>query len=70
MGMIWNETGLLLKSVVLSRKAVNKYKTQHMLRRDIAASSLKFLWANFDPLKHDDKSNKTVFALSLWEKYW
>ena len=40
-----------------------------MLRRDIAASSLKFLWANIDPVKSYDKTNIIVFASCLWEKY-
>ena len=50
-GMIGNDTGLLLKSADLSRKPINKHETLHMTRRDIAASSLKILWENFDPVK-------------------
>ena len=40
-----------------------------MLRRDIAAYSLKILYENFNPLKSYGKTNMTVFVLSLWEKY-
>ena len=40
-----------------------------MLRRDIAASSLKIVCKNFNPLKSYGKTNMTVFVLSLWEKY-
>ena len=40
-----------------------------MLRRDIAASSLKIRLENFDPVKSYDKTNMTIFALSLWENY-
>ena len=36
-----NETGHLLKFVKLYRKFINKSETQHMLRGNIAATSLK-----------------------------
>ena len=41
----------------------------HMLRTDIAASWLKILWENFDPVKSYDKTNITILALRLWAKY-
>ena len=66
--MIGNETTLLLKFVDLSRELTNKCETLHMLRRDIAASSLK-MYEHFDPIKRYGKSNMIVFVLSLWEKY-
>ena len=69
MGMIGNETELLLNCVDPDRKSVNKSETWHMLRSDIAASSLNILWQNFDSVKRYDETNITIFALSLWEKY-
>ena len=40
-----------------------------MLRRNIDATSLKFLWKNLYSVKRYDKSNMTVFTLSLWENF-
>ena len=67
--MIGNETGLLLKGVDLSRNSISKSEIKHMLRRDIAASLLKFLCENFNPLKSYGKTNMTVFVLILQDKY-
>ena len=39
-----------------------------MLRKDFAASSLKILCENFNPIKSYGKTNMSVFVLSLWEK--
>ena len=40
-----------------------------MLRRDIAAPSLKILCENFNPVRRYGKTNMTVFVLGLKEKY-
>ena len=40
-----------------------------MLRRDIAASSLKVLCKNFIPVKSYGKTNMPIFVLRLWKKY-
>ena len=40
-----------------------------MLRRNIAAPSLKILWKNLNSVKFDDKSNMNVFTLSQWENF-
>ena len=42
-GMIGNKAGHLLKCVELHRKFVNKSEIQHMLKRNIATSSLKII---------------------------
>ena len=39
--MIGNEMGNLLECVELDGKLINKIETKHMLRRNIAATSLK-----------------------------
>ena len=67
--MIGNETGPSHKFVDLSRKLINKYETLHMLRRDIAASSLKILYEYFISVKNFGKINLNIFTLSLWENY-
>ena len=40
-----------------------------MLRRNIAATSLNFLWKKFYSVKCYDKSNMGVFTLSLWKNF-
>ena len=40
-----------------------------MLRRNIAAPSLKILWKNLNSVKFYDKSNMNVFSLSQWENF-
>ena len=40
-----------------------------MLRRNIAATSLKISWNNLYSVKCYDKSNMNVLALSLWENF-
>ena len=40
--MIGNETGPLLDFVYLSSKAISRNETEHMVRREVAASLLKF----------------------------
>ena len=45
-----NETWRLVKFVDLCRKWINKRETWHILRRDIAAASLKILYENFNPV--------------------
>ena len=67
--MIGNEKGHLLKFVMLLGKFINKNETYHMLRGNIAATSLKFLWNNLYSVKCYDKSNMGVFKLSLWENF-
>ena len=68
-GMIGNETGHLLKFVKLYGKFINKNETQHMLRRNIAATSLKVWWKNLYSVKCYDKSNMDVYTFSLWENF-
>ena len=41
-----------------------------MLRRNIAATSLKMLLKNLYSVKCYDKLNMNVLALSLWENFW
>ena len=67
--MIGNETGPLYKLVDLSRKLINKCETWHMLRTDIAASSLEILYEAFNSVKSYCKTNLNIFVLILWEKY-
>ena len=52
---IGNETGHLLKFVDLSRKWINSNDTLHMLRWDIAASSLKILCKHYIPVERYGK---------------
>ena len=40
-----------------------------MLRRDIAATSLKPFWKHLYSVKGNDKSNMNAFTLSLWETF-
>ena len=56
-----NETGRLVKFEDLCRKWINKSETLHILRRDIAAASLKIWCEKFNPVK----SYSSV--LILWE---
>ena len=42
-------------------------ETQHMLRRNIAATSLKILCKNLNLVKRYDKTNMKDFAISLRE---
>ena len=67
--MIGNETGHLLECVELYGKFINKDETLHMLRRNIAATTLKNLWKHLNSVKCYDKSKMNVFTLSLWEKF-
>ena len=67
--MIGNETGHLLECVELYGKFINKDETLHMLRRNIAATTLKTLWKNLNSVKCFDKSKMNVFTLSLWENF-
>ena len=41
-----------------------------MLRRNIAATSLKMLLKNLYSVKCYDKLNMNVLTLSLWENFW
>ena len=41
-----------------------------MVRRNIAATSLKILWKNLYLVKCYDKLNMNVLTLSLWENFW
>ena len=43
-GMIGNETGRLLECLKLYGKFINKRETEHMLRGNIAATSLNLFW--------------------------
>ena len=43
LGMMGNETGHLLKYLELYEKFTNKSETKHMLRKNIAATSLKII---------------------------
>ena len=49
--VIGNEIGRLVKFVDLCRKWINILKTWHILRRHIAAASLKIWCENFNPVK-------------------
>ena len=40
-----------------------------MLRRNIAAPSLKILWKNLNSVKCYDKSNMNIFTLSQWGNF-
>ena len=66
--MAGNETGLLLKCVSLYRKFVNINETYHVLRRNIATTSLKLSCTNLYAVKSYDETNLKVFTLSLWKK--
>ena len=66
--MIGNETGHLLKCVTLFRKFTNINETYHVLRRNIAATSLKISFVNLYSVKSYDETTLIVFALSLWKK--
>ena len=59
--------GYLQECVKLYGNFINKNETLHMLRKNIAATSLKILWKNLYLVKCYDKSNMNVFTLSLWE---
>ena len=59
-GIIGHETGHLLEYVKLYGKFINKSETKHMLRRNIAATSLKIIWENLYSVKCYDKSNMNV----------
>ena len=63
--MIGNETGPLNKFVDLSRKLINTCGTWHMLKRVIAASSLKIRYEDFTSVKCYGKTNLNVFVLRL-----
>ena len=65
-GIIGNETGHLLEFVELYGKLINKSETQRMVRRNIAATSLKMLLKNLYSVKCYDKLNMNVLTLSLW----
>ena len=67
--MIGNETGHLLKCVKLYRKFININETLHIMRRNIAATSLKISCTNLYSVKSYDETTMKVFALSLWEKF-
>ena len=67
-GMIGNETGHLLKCVSLYRKCININETYHVLRRNIAATSLDISCTNLYSVKSYDETNLKGFALSLWKK--
>ena len=67
--MIGNETGHLMKCVVLHRKFININETWYVLGRNIAVTSLKVLCKNLYSIKSYDKTNMKVFALSLWENF-
>ena len=70
MGLIGNETGHLLECVELYGKHINKSETYRMVRRNIAATSLKILWENLYLVKCYDKINMNILTLSLWENFW
>ena len=67
--MIGNETGHLLECLKLYRKFINKSETYHILRGNIAATSLYILSENRFSVKYYDKSKMNVFILSLWENF-
>ena len=67
--MIGNKTGHLLKCVMLYRKFININETFHVLRRNIAATSLKISLINLYSVKSYDETNLKVFALSLWKNF-
>ena len=68
-GMIGNETGISLKCVKLYRKMLNICETWHVLRRNIAATSLKISCINLYSVKSYDETNMKVFALNILEKF-
>ena len=67
--MIGNETRILPKFVDLSSKAINTCENWHMLRRDIATSSLKGLCENLNPVKSYGKTNIIVLYSVYGDKY-
>ena len=67
--MIGNETGHLLKCVKLYRKCININEHLPVLRRNIAATSLKIPCINLYSVKSYDETNLKVFTLKLWEKF-
>ena len=68
-GMIGNETGHLLKCVRLYRNFLTINETYHVMRGNIAATSLKISCTNLHSVKSYDETNLKVFALSLWKKF-
>ena len=65
--MIGKETGHLLECVKLYRKCMNKIEAKHMLRGNIAATSLKFLWENLYSVKGN---GECVFIKSIGNFWW
>ena len=61
--MIGNETGLLLRIMVLSKKLINKSESFQNI-----ASSLKILCQNVNSVKRCDETNITVFCIKSMEK--
>ena len=59
-GMIGNETGHLLKRVKFYRKFININETSNILRRSIAATSLKISCTNVYSVKSYDETNMKV----------
>ena len=63
--------GHLLECVELYGKLINKSKTKHMVRRTIAAASLKMLWNNLYSIKCYDKLRKhECIYIKYMEKFW
>ena len=67
--MIGNETGHSLECPKVYGKFINKNETLHMLRGNIAATSLKILSENLFSVKCYDNTNMNVFTLSLWDNF-
>ena len=59
----------LLKCVKLYGRFININETQNVLKRNIAATSLKISCKNLYEVKSYDGTNMKVFALSLLENF-
>ena len=58
----------LLKYLKLYRKYINIRESQHKLRRNVAASSLKFVCKNLYSVKRYDKTNTNVLCIKSMGK--
>ena len=66
-GMIEKEMGQLLKYMKLFGKCINIRVTEHILKTNNAATSLKFSCKYLYSVNCYDKTNMKGFAFRLWE---
>ena len=66
--MIGDETGHLLKSVKRKGKIFNISVTKHIMRRNMAATSLKIICKNLYSVKCYDNTNTNAYVLNLQKK--